>query len=64
MVVQNIQFKIAEMTTNLTASRLMVRHAAASLDAQVPNIAAVCAMAKLFATDHCYQVLQLFFFPP
>lgn len=44
------------MATNLAASRLMVRHAAASLDAQASNVASICAMAKLFATDHCFQV--------
>ncbi|KAK3726323.1 hypothetical protein QZH41_012747, partial [Actinostola sp. cb2023] len=53
---QYIQFKIAEMATNLTASRLMVRHAAANLDNQSPNAATLCAMAKLFATDHCFQI--------
>lgn len=47
------------MATDLTASRLMVRHAAVNLDEQSPNVASVCAMAKLFATDHCFQVKML-----
>jgi alkylation response protein AidB-like acyl-CoA dehydrogenase len=32
---QNIQFKLADMATDLTASRLMVRNAASMIDAKV-----------------------------
>ncbi|ORZ39486.1 acyl-CoA dehydrogenase/oxidase, partial [Catenaria anguillulae PL171] len=53
---QNAQFKLAEMATNLTASRLMVRQAAGMLDAGSDSANAYCAMAKMFATEHCYQV--------
>lgn len=51
------------MTTNLQASRLMVRQAAQLLDAEHPQAASFCAMAKLFATDHCFNVryLKLFY---
>lgn len=38
------------------ASRLMVRHAAAALDAHSPTATMECAMAKRFATDACYRV--------
>ncbi|XP_048578658.1 isobutyryl-CoA dehydrogenase, mitochondrial isoform X2 [Nematostella vectensis] len=53
---QNAQFKLAEMATDLTASRLMVRHAATSLDKNAHNVATLCAMAKLFATDKCFEI--------
>lgn len=46
------------MATNLQASRLMVRQAANFLDQQHSQSASFCAMAKLFATDHCFQVLD------
>lgn len=36
------------------ASRLMVRHAAAALDARSPGATLACAQAKRFATDACY----------
>lgn len=44
------------MATSLVASRLMVRKAAAALDKDSANAAELCAMAKLFATDHCFAV--------
>ena len=47
---------MAEMATDLVASRLMVRHAAASLDTLSPPHVALCAMAKLFATDKCFDI--------
>ncbi|KAJ3355107.1 Acyl-CoA dehydrogenase [Entophlyctis luteolus] len=53
---QNTQFKLSEMAIKLTASRLMVRNAARALDAQAPNAAAVCAMAKAYATEECFQI--------
>eukprot|EP01100_Stratorugosa_tubuloviscum_P002145 TRINITY_DN148_c0_g2_i2.p1 TRINITY_DN148_c0_g2~~TRINITY_DN148_c0_g2_i2.p1 ORF type:complete len:471 (+),score=198.10 TRINITY_DN148_c0_g2_i2:38-1414(+) len=61
---QNTQFKIATMATNLIASRNLVRNAAQKLDAKDPNASIYCAMAKQFATDHCFDIcndaLQLF----
>jgi isobutyryl-CoA dehydrogenase len=61
---QAIQFKLAEMATDLTASRLIVREAAKALDEGSPNSASICAMAKLFATEKshaiCEDALQLF----
>lgn len=44
------------MATDLVASRLMVRQAAASLDAAAPSHVALCSMAKLFATDKCFDI--------
>ena len=34
----------------------MVRHAARALDAGANNVAELCAMAKLFATDNCFSI--------
>lgn len=53
---QGTQFKIADMATSLHASRLMVRHAAAALDARSPSATLHAAMAKRFATDACFDV--------
>ncbi|XP_065909282.1 isobutyryl-CoA dehydrogenase, mitochondrial-like isoform X3 [Dysidea avara] len=53
---QYLQFKVAEMATNLVASRVMVRTAAKALDDGAPNAVALCSMAKLFATDACFQI--------
>lgn len=53
---QALQFKLADMTTKLTASRQMVRLAAFKLDNQDPEASAHCAMAKQFATDACFEV--------
>lgn len=53
---QAVQFKLAEMATQLHASRQTVRFAARQLDLQHPGAAALCAMAKLFAADQCFTV--------
>jgi len=53
---QATQFKLAEMATALSASRLMLYQAAAALDARADNAPSLCAQAKLFATDHCFDV--------
>lgn len=53
---QHIQFKLADMATALVTSRLIVRQAANALDAKSPDASALCSMAKLFATDHCFQI--------
>lgn len=53
---QATQFKVADMATSLQASRLMVRHAAAALDARAPTATLQAAMAKRFATDACFGV--------
>jgi len=53
---QYLQFKLADMATDLSASRLMVRNAAALLDAKDPNATVACAMAKRFATDKGFDI--------
>lgn len=55
---QALQFKLADMVTELVAARLMVRQAAAKLDAGVPNASIYCAMAKRFATDVGFTVIN------
>jgi alkylation response protein AidB-like acyl-CoA dehydrogenase len=53
---QALQFKLADMATDLVAARQMVRLAAFKLDTQDPESSAYCAMAKRFATDVGFQV--------
>ncbi len=48
---QASQFKLADMATELEASRLMIRSAADALDRRDPRATMLCAMAKRFATD-------------
>ena len=60
---QALQFRLADMATEIEAARLMVWRAAASLDADDPEAVMHCAMAKRFATDAgfavCNEALQL-----
>ncbi len=53
---QALQFKLADMATELVAARQMVRLAAFKLDQQDPEATAYCAMAKRLATDIGFQV--------
>ncbi|WP_346839478.1 acyl-CoA dehydrogenase family protein [Microbulbifer sp. SAOS-129_SWC] len=53
---QNTQFKLADMTTQLIASRQMIRLAASKLDSDAPDKTSFCAMAKRFATDAGFQI--------
>ena len=53
---QALQFQLADMATELDAARLMVRRAAAALDARDPKATQYCAMAKRFATDTGFEV--------
>jgi len=53
---QAIQFKLADMATELEAARLIVRRAAAALDSRDPQATMLCAMAKRFATDAAFEV--------
>lgn len=53
---QALQFKLADMATELEAARLMVRRAAHALDSRHPEATKLCAMAKRFATDAGFQV--------
>ena len=53
---QALQFKLADMQTELVAARQMVRLAACKLDAKDANATTYCAMAKRFATDIGFQI--------
>ena len=53
---QALQFRLADMATELEAARLMVRRGAAALDAGDPAATRLCAMAKRFATDAAFDV--------
>lgn len=56
---QNIQFKLAEMASQLHASRLLVRQASSIFDnSSGPHITPFCAMAKAFATDRCFWIVN------
>ena len=61
---QTVQFRLADMLTELVAARQMVRLAAFKLDSGSTDASAYCAMAKRFATDLSFNVannaLQLF----
>lgn len=50
------EFKLADMATELEASRLMLYRAAAALDADDPSAPKYCAMAKRFATDLGFKI--------
>lgn len=51
-----LQFRYADMLTELEASRLMVYRAATALDHKDPDAIMYCAMAKRMATDLCFKV--------
>ena len=51
-----IRFALADMATALEASRLMLWRAASALDADDPDKVSLCAMAKLYVTDSCFEV--------
>ena len=53
---QALQFKLADMVTELVAARQMVRLAAFKLDNNDPEKTTYCAMAKRFATDVGFKV--------
>ncbi len=53
---QAIQFKLADMETELQAARMMLYEAARKLDARAPDATRWCAMAKRFVTDTASQV--------
>jgi len=53
---QGLQWRLADMATELDAARLMVRRAAHALDNKHPKATQYCAMAKRFATDAGFEV--------
>ncbi|QPF87560.1 isobutyryl-CoA dehydrogenase [Bradyrhizobium genosp. L] len=53
---QALQFKIADMATELEAARTFLWRAAAALDRKDPDATQLCAMAKRFGTDVGFEV--------
>ncbi len=53
---QSLQFKLADMETQLQASRVFLRQAAWKLDHKTPDATKYCAMAKRFVTDAAFDV--------
>lgn len=51
-----IRFALADMATALETSRLMLWRAASALDNDDPDKVALCAMAKRYVTDSCFEV--------
>ncbi len=55
---QATQFKLADMATELEAAKLLLRQAASKLDAKAPDASMHCAMAKRYATDVGFRVVN------
>ncbi|WP_068315950.1 acyl-CoA dehydrogenase family protein [Polycladidibacter hongkongensis] len=55
---QALQFKLADMATELEAARLLLHKAAALLDAKDPSATKYAAMAKRLATDTGFRVVN------
>ena len=53
---QALQFRVADMATELEAARLLLWRAACALDAKAPDATKLCAMAKRFVTDVGFDV--------
>ena len=53
---QALQFRLADMAIALEASRTFLWRAAAALDRKEANATQLCAMAKRFVTDACFDV--------
>src|SRR5690606_6044374 len=53
---QALQFRVADMATDLEAARLMIWRAADALDRADPDATLYSAMAKLTATDNGFDV--------
>jgi alkylation response protein AidB-like acyl-CoA dehydrogenase len=53
---QALQFRLADMATELEASRALLWRAAAAFDRKDPETTQLSAMAKRFVTDACFNV--------
>jgi alkylation response protein AidB-like acyl-CoA dehydrogenase len=53
---QSVQFKIADMFTNLEVARTFLHQAAWKLDNKTTDATRACAMAKRHVTDVCFDV--------
>ncbi|MBC57339.1 MAG: acyl-CoA dehydrogenase [Confluentimicrobium sp.] len=51
-----LQFRLAEMATKVEVARTILWRAASSLDAKAAEATTLCAMAKQFVTDECFNV--------
>ena len=51
-----LQFRVADMATRIEVARSILWRAAASLDAKTQDATTLCAMAKQFVTDECFNV--------
>ena len=51
-----IRFTLADMATALESSRMLLWRAASALDSDADDKVALCAMAKRYVTDACYDV--------
>ncbi len=55
---QATQFKLADMATELEAARLLIHKAASLLDAKSPEATQASAIAKRFATDAGFRIVN------
>lgn len=53
---QALQFRLADMETEMQAARTFLRHAAWKLDNKTADASKFCAMAKRFVTDTAFDV--------
>ncbi|HBF57248.1 MAG TPA: acyl-CoA dehydrogenase [Afipia sp.] len=53
---QALQFRLADMATELEAARTFLWRAAAALDRKDPDATMLCAMAKRFGTDAGFEI--------
>lgn len=55
---QALQFRLADMATQLEAARALLWRAAVALDSRAEDATALCAMAKRVATDAGFEVVD------
>lgn len=55
---QALRFRLADMATGLEAARLMIRRAASMMDEGDPEATQAAAMAKQFATDTGFEIVN------
>ena len=53
---QALQFRLADMATQLEVAQTFLWHAASVLDRKAPNAPVLCAMAKRFVTDSGFTI--------
>lgn len=53
---QALQFRLADMATDIEVSQAFLWRAASALDSKAPNATMLCAMAKRFVTDAGFRV--------